>query len=341
LGIPINPFFQRLGLPSFIRQYRWYDTRLSDTVENAFQALAIDEHRSPYTPAIWELDDDCKTNLKQVWFPGAHSNVGGSYEDYGIANMTLGWMMDQLSGNTTDPAKSFEPLDWIKFDEAYVQRVFDWTTRWYDEQPERQPYKGWAMGRNYNSNTFPKSLAGATTRTPGLYRETDYDTGKQKDVYLRRTNEYIHCSVRIRMDLAGREVEPKTRVGVFFRRFWRTITFQKQLNAYRPQRPRSAFHVAGPLHGWHLIDGHESHREPNCAIDASPGGIDQVHWKYEGKLNPRHTVLEEDMLTENGFEQKLLLHCSVDEVAKRIILSNNKRNLTKKPMKGQTDAGTF
>ena len=102
LGIPINPLLQRVFpfLPSFVREYSWFDTRLDRHVENAFQALALDEHRFPYSPTLWEKWKGCPTNLKQVWFPGAHSNIGGSYADAGMADITLAWMMDQLSGNT-------------------------------------------------------------------------------------------------------------------------------------------------------------------------------------------------------------------------------------------------
>jgi hypothetical protein len=31
------------------------------------------------------------TDLRQVWFPGAHANVGGGYSDQEIANITLAW----------------------------------------------------------------------------------------------------------------------------------------------------------------------------------------------------------------------------------------------------------
>lgn len=41
-------------------------------------------------PALWEkLDDNKKTNLKQVWFPGTHATVGGGWHDQQIANITL------------------------------------------------------------------------------------------------------------------------------------------------------------------------------------------------------------------------------------------------------------
>jgi uncharacterized protein (DUF2235 family) len=68
----------------------WHDTSLSDRIENAFQALALDETRPPFSPAVWERrGEDQQTNLKQVWFPGNHANVGGGWEDQGAANCTL------------------------------------------------------------------------------------------------------------------------------------------------------------------------------------------------------------------------------------------------------------
>jgi hypothetical protein len=62
LGIPVNPWFQKhLGLPGFLHEYKWLDTKLSDNVENAFQALALDEHRAPFSPAVWEKPEGCQT----------------------------------------------------------------------------------------------------------------------------------------------------------------------------------------------------------------------------------------------------------------------------------------
>jgi hypothetical protein len=32
----------------------FYNTKLSNRVENAFQALALDERRTAFSPAVWE-----------------------------------------------------------------------------------------------------------------------------------------------------------------------------------------------------------------------------------------------------------------------------------------------
>lgn len=47
-------------------------------IEFAFQALAIDERRSPFSPTLWTLPtDNSRTTLIQCWFPGVHINIGG------------------------------------------------------------------------------------------------------------------------------------------------------------------------------------------------------------------------------------------------------------------------
>jgi uncharacterized protein (DUF2235 family) len=80
-------------LPHSTKEYKFYDTDLSATIKHGFQALALDEHRRPFIPAVWERNniDKTTTDLRQVWFPGSHSNVGGGYDDQEIANITLAW----------------------------------------------------------------------------------------------------------------------------------------------------------------------------------------------------------------------------------------------------------
>jgi len=70
---------------------------LSSWVENAFQALAIDERRKPFRPSVWQRSPHAGSQvLEQVWFAGAHSNVGGSYPDSGLSDITLLWMLAKV-----------------------------------------------------------------------------------------------------------------------------------------------------------------------------------------------------------------------------------------------------
>jgi uncharacterized protein (DUF2235 family) len=93
LGIPLSLF---RGWNT--RKYQFHDTELSRAVKNAYHALAIDERRRPFTPALWAYKPKEGQFVKQVWFAGVHSDVGGGYADYemghNLALIPLVWMMD-------------------------------------------------------------------------------------------------------------------------------------------------------------------------------------------------------------------------------------------------------
>jgi uncharacterized protein (DUF2235 family) len=89
LGLPVG------GLLQFInKRWKFHDMTLSSWVDNAFQAHAIDERRKPFQPSIWEQSPKAHGQvLEQVWFAGVHSNVGGSYPQAGLSDISLLWMM--------------------------------------------------------------------------------------------------------------------------------------------------------------------------------------------------------------------------------------------------------
>ena len=66
-----------LGIPGsrFCAQnYRFHTVALDPNIHYAFQALAIDERRGNFQPAIWRRNPSAPNQiLEQVWFPGAHS----------------------------------------------------------------------------------------------------------------------------------------------------------------------------------------------------------------------------------------------------------------------------
>ncbi|MDN5501405.1 MAG: DUF2235 domain-containing protein [Shewanella sp.] len=89
MGIPIS----FLGL--FEDKDEFYDTKIGRNVRVARHALAIDEHRSDFEPTIWQLRDNM--DMQQVWFAGAHSNIGGSYlpdkDGSLLSDNALAWMI--------------------------------------------------------------------------------------------------------------------------------------------------------------------------------------------------------------------------------------------------------
>ena len=71
LGIP----FGLLGL--FNSSDEFYDTKMGSNVSITRHALAIDEQREDFEPTVWLPRPN--VDLKQVWFAGVHSDIGGSY----------------------------------------------------------------------------------------------------------------------------------------------------------------------------------------------------------------------------------------------------------------------
>lgn len=97
-------------------RYGFHDTRLSRIIENAFHAVAIDEHRDDFEATMWDPDNALGANrtMEQVWFAGAHSDVGGGSSRSALSDITLRWMQEkvQLGGKGLElDASQFPELD--------------------------------------------------------------------------------------------------------------------------------------------------------------------------------------------------------------------------------------
>ena len=75
--------------------HNFYNYELTDNVKHAYQALAIDDERLSFEPKIWNEPENEKTTVEQVWFAGAHSNVGGGYGRAGLSHIALEWMLSK------------------------------------------------------------------------------------------------------------------------------------------------------------------------------------------------------------------------------------------------------
>ena len=76
---------------------RFCNITLSDKVANGFHAIAADEQRVDFSPTLW----DSRAGVTQVFFAGAHSDVGGGYplgDESLLSGIALGWMQRQLRG---------------------------------------------------------------------------------------------------------------------------------------------------------------------------------------------------------------------------------------------------
>lgn len=114
------------------RLAQFHDTYLTSLIVNGFHALAIDEHRANFVHIPWHTkatDAGGATlaggKVEQRWFIGAHSNIGGGYDDNMLAAYPLAWMIEKCAAlglefrkplpNTPDPAAagSLDPESYV------------------------------------------------------------------------------------------------------------------------------------------------------------------------------------------------------------------------------------
>lgn len=81
-----------------IRSRKFPNAILNPDLNIGIHAISIDEKRSKFRPNLWDensKDKDENQIIKQVWFAGVHSDVGGFYNEAGLSNITLKWMVNE------------------------------------------------------------------------------------------------------------------------------------------------------------------------------------------------------------------------------------------------------
>ena len=199
-------------------------------VENAFHALALDEHRSTFSPTLWyippvkgSIPPTRRTQLKQCWFAGVHTDVGRGYDDHvpgDTADITFAWMVDQCRGLL---AFHEDRVSGMLKKGDFKRPEGDWAERDRDEENRESRVakaKNWGLADLHDSMTFPFKLVRSVNRSPGQYvlnasgflqavEEAWYArlwstvsgvfTDPPKDIpKLISTSEVIHPSVRMR-----------------------------------------------------------------------------------------------------------------------------------------------
>lgn len=102
-------------------KYEFHDVNLGPHIDVALHAVAIDEKRGPFAPTLWKAPRQPAPSaqvVEQVWFPGVHSNIGGSYEDARLSDLTLHWMIERVHATTG-----------LEFDPGYIAQHVqgDWS----------------------------------------------------------------------------------------------------------------------------------------------------------------------------------------------------------------------
>jgi uncharacterized protein (DUF2235 family) len=165
LGIPLR-WFNWLN-----KKYSFHDVKLSSQIKYAYHALAVDEKRKIFGPALWEISEKAINAsdpqiCEQVWFPGVHSNVGGGYADSGLSDSALLWMINKAAATE------------LEFDKNYIETI-----------------KADSCGELRKSTAGIYSITSQKIRqiNNGIAIRTDPDSGKKVTVKVLR-NESIHYS---------------------------------------------------------------------------------------------------------------------------------------------------
>jgi uncharacterized protein (DUF2235 family) len=128
-GLPLYEMTRAVHL--FFWPLTFPNRDLSDRVNRACHALAIDDERTTFHPLLWNEDKEPqagsiqKERLSQVWFAGMHSNVGGGYPDDAMANVPLKWIMDEAARCGLQFKQKPNAAEEIESDENLRGRMYD------------------------------------------------------------------------------------------------------------------------------------------------------------------------------------------------------------------------
>ena len=105
LGIPeLEVGGRKFGNASvpFVRRHTMHHAAaaLPPNVQWARHALAVHELRGLFEPLLWEAPQDGQ-DMKQVWFAGAHADVGGGYPEAHLSEIALHWMAKEAAAVST------------------------------------------------------------------------------------------------------------------------------------------------------------------------------------------------------------------------------------------------
>jgi uncharacterized protein (DUF2235 family) len=93
---------QMVGVWDTVASLGWFfgrefpNARLNPDARFGYHAVAIDEKRRKFPVSLWEETDlPPGQTIEQVWFAGVHANVGGWYDDRGLSDIALAWMLEK------------------------------------------------------------------------------------------------------------------------------------------------------------------------------------------------------------------------------------------------------
>jgi len=172
-------------------ELEFHNAELSNRVAYGYHALGLDERRTPFKPTLWQWPKgyEVRTDgkglqcMKQLWFSGVHSDVGGGHYDPACSDISLAWMLAQCSKDKKlaftdeDPRRPDDP------DEFYL----------LPDRMTKNPMTKWTALAHQPENDPKDSVYDSITEYIGGIFSED-----RKAFPLERTNERIHRSIQDR-----------------------------------------------------------------------------------------------------------------------------------------------
>ena len=191
LGLPFKELNFIVDWIPFFR-HKYHNLRLSSSVTHARHALAIDDERLTFHPKIWDKKIKDHQTMKQVWFSGMHTDVGGGYKEHELSDIALAWMVleakecglrifpkneveinQDCDGTMHDSRKGF-------FNKLFRKKIRSWNSnthgkpvvhesvllRKFNQQNQESPtYTPWIIKLDFDTEIWPEEVR-KITRLP-------------------------------------------------------------------------------------------------------------------------------------------------------------------------------
>jgi uncharacterized protein (DUF2235 family) len=175
LGIP-GIFFNALTQ----KKFGFLDTTIHPCVLHGYHAVCIDEKRAQFKPTLWTNADGSplanNQQVEQVWFAGVHCDVGGSYPQSQLSDITLSWMMQKAKkhGLMFDPQAEAKylnvPLDNIDGQAHDEWKLIPWGIPEHREIPSVATMANTVQRRlDMNKDYSPENLAIKDRKLSGYF----------------------------------------------------------------------------------------------------------------------------------------------------------------------------
>jgi uncharacterized protein (DUF2235 family) len=155
-------------------RHTFHDFKLSKCIQHAYHAISIDEDRKAFLPTLYQTEENGvsllgeafvdprigdaseqadrnrKQTLRQVWFTGVHTDVGGGYPEKGLSDISLAWMIDRAM----DEEVLEHPLKLFPFNNVEIEQDIEgvihserdtWKKKLLLAGNESTAYKPWIL----------------------------------------------------------------------------------------------------------------------------------------------------------------------------------------------------